>query len=456
MERAKIEEIYRHIDRSFEAYLEELRRYLRQPSISATGEGIEQTAKMTADYLRALGSNDVRLIRTAESNPLVYGTLNSKDARRTLVLYNMYDVQPPDPIDQWVSPPFGAEIIDDKVIARGAVNTKGPLMGMLKGLEAYLDVQGRLPINLIFMIEGEEELGSPHIPEFVKILESDLKKAEAVYMHGNDQEEDGTPAVHLGVKGLVYFELETDIGSRDVHGSLATVLPNPVWELVWALNTMKDRNNQVLIEGFYDDVRPPTNDEMEMIKEIAKRKNMESFRKFLGVREFRRDLKGLDFYVENYFKPTLNIDGIISGYTGTGTKTLVPSKARAKMDIRLVPNMTSDKMIELVRTHLRKNGYGHVTVTPRSRYEWARSSVKSHIAQSVITSLRQMGYDPLIYPTLEGSAPFYIFSKPPLNLPFVLAGFSFGFLAHAPNEYITLSQFRESMRLMATIIGNLS
>jgi acetylornithine deacetylase/succinyl-diaminopimelate desuccinylase-like protein len=449
-----IKKVYEDIEKNFETYLKELQRYLSQPSISATGEGIEETAQMTAEYIRRLGSKDVRLVRFKNGHPIVYGTIMSKNAKRTLVLYNMYDVQPPEPLEEWTSPPFGAQIVDDKVVARGAVNTKGPVMGMFKGLESYLNVYGEFPVNLVFIIEGEEELGSPHIPEFVKMYESELKKCDAVYMHGNDQEEDDTPAVHLGVKGLLYFEMEAEMGSRDVHGSLATIVPNPVWKLVWALKTMKDESNRILIKGIYDDVRPPTSEEIEMVKDIASRKDLQKFKEFLGVKEFRKDLQGLDLYIENYFKPTLNIDGIIAGYTGPGTKTLVPSKAKIKMDIRLVPNMTSEKVWELVKKHMAEHGFNDIKLIKRSSYEWARASPSSHIAKSVISSLKQLGYNPLIYPTLEGSAPFYIFSKPPLNLPFVLAGFAYGFLAHAPNEYIKISQFRESMRLMATIIEN--
>ncbi|MEX2725133.1 MAG: M20/M25/M40 family metallo-hydrolase [Candidatus Freyarchaeota archaeon] len=448
----EIEKIHRYIDEHFDGHIERIQEYLRQPSISQTGEGMRETAEMTRDYLKEmLGAEST--IDSTSGYPVVFGKLKSKTSNRWMFIYGMYDTQPVEPLNEWTSPPFEARIVDNRIIARGAINSKGPLMATLNALQSILEVAGDLPFNLIFGVEGEEEQASIHLPEWAKKRESELKKCEAMGMWIPSQAIPGAPpALLLGLKGIVYMELECRTNPLDVHSSQANILPNPVWRLVWALNSMRGQD-EVLIEGFYDNVEPPPPEDLELVDKYS---------------ELLVKAMTASYQVENYrgenpkamarnliFKPSpINIDGIISGWTGPGTKTITPAKATVKIDIRLVPNMTTSEVIDRVKNHLKKRGFEDIEVRVLGAYEWVKVSVKDKISQAAIKTFKELNYEPVVMPMLPGSAPFYLFTKPPFNMKFIMSGPGHGGRAHAPNEYLMVDGIKDFEKYIASFLYN--
>ena len=430
-----VQSIFDYIDSHFDDHVAEVQRYLRQPSVSAQNLGMQECAEMTAEYLRALGA-DVRLVPLEGGHPVVYGTLRSNISDKTLLIYNMYDVQPPEPLEGWSSPPWEAAIVDGKIIARGAFNSKGPLMAFVNAVQSIKAVTGDVPVNMIFVIDGEEEMGSLHLPQFIEAYQDELKQAEAMYFHAPSETMKGRPQVMLGFKGTAYFELELKLWEFDVHSATAPVLQNPVWRLLWALNSMRGPDDRIVIDGFYDNVRPPSEEDIDLLPGLVDLYGPRGLASMFHIDErYRVNLTGPDFVRELMFTPTLNIDGFLAGYTGPGSKTIVPASAMAKLDARLVPDMTVDEVLGKIRRHLDKFGFEDVELRFVTGYGPAKTAVNSPVAQAAIRSIEKMGVEPAVAPLVPGSAPQVMFAEPPLSLPFAMSGLGHGFLLHAPNEY---------------------
>lgn len=447
-----VKKIYEHIDDRFNEHVKRIQEYLRQPSISSTGQGMKETAEITRDHIRDLLGGEATLIPTA-GYPVVFGKVKSKSSDRTLFAYGMYDTQPVEPLDEWVSPPFGAQIVGDRIIARGAINTKGPLVGFLNALKSILDVTGDLPFNIIFGIEGEEEQGSPHLPEFAEKCASDLKQCEAVCMWMPSQwVPGGPPFLPLGFKGLVYLELECKTNPMDVHSSQANILPNPAWRLIWALNSMRGED-EVLVERFYENVEPPSPEDLQLVdvhsEEIVKMMTAEyAVKKFRweNIRTMARNL---------VFQPSpININGILSGWTGPATKTITPAKALAKIDVRIVPNMTTSEVVTKIKNHLKKHGFDDIEMRVLCAYEWVKTSIKEKIVQATIKTYRDFGYEPVIHPMIPGAVPFYLFCKEPFNMKMIMGGLGHGSLAHAPNEYLMVQGIKDFEKSVVSFLYN--
>ena len=438
-----LDQIYVYIDQHFDEHLATTQRYLRQPSISTQNVGIQECAEMTAGMLRTLGS-EASVVPMLGGHPVVYGRLASNSSDRTLLVYGMYDVQPVEPLDAWVSPPFEANIVGDRIIARGAYNTKGPLMGFLNAIQSIQAVTGGVPVNIIFVIEGEEELASRSLPQFIAKYAEELKAAEAVYFHLPTEMVRGIPQVMLGCKGAVLFELEVKTLTTDAHSLSAPVVNSPVWRLIWALNSMRGADDRIVIDGFYENVRPPTAEETLLMANLGDAWGPEGFKAMYDVTEFRQNLDGLDFVREVIFAPTLNIDGFLAGQPAAGIKTIVPASAKCQIDIRLVPDMTVQEVLEKVRTHLDQHGYADIQLRFLGGYNPAKTSLEQPVAQAAIQSLRELGMEPRVVPMLPVTAPILLFSRPPLNLPFVTSGLGHGWLMHAPNEYFEIEGLRAS------------
>jgi len=436
-----IQQIYEYVDQHFDEHLAATQRYLRQPSVSAKSLGIQECAEMTAEMLRALGA-EARLVPLEGGHPVVYGHLPSKSTDRTLLVYGMYDVQPVEPLEAWESPPFEANIVGDRIIARGAYNSKGPLMAFINAVHSIQAVTGDVPVNMIFLIEGEEELGSLHLPQFVEKHADELKAAEAMYFHFPTEMVKGYPQICLGFKGIAYFELEVRTLTTDTHSMAAPVVNNPVWRLLWALNSMRGADDRIVIDGFYENVRPPTDEDERLLMDLVDAWGPSAFKAMYGITQFREGLDGVDFVREEIFAPTLNIDGFLSGYTEAGVKTIVPASAMCKIDIRLVPDMTVQQMMDKVRAHLDRYGYEDIELRFVTGYDPAKTSSKEPVAQAAVRAVRGLKSDPKVVPMIPSSAPQAMFSAPPLNLPFVLSGLGHGWLMHAPNEYFEVEGLR--------------
>lgn len=444
-----LEKIYQYIDTHKETHFEKLKKILMQPSVSPQHIGIHECAELVAHYFEDLRC-ETEIFET-EGNPVVYGKYHTR-AEKTLLAYFMYDTQPYDE-PGWTHPPMEAtlaplELPSGQVTAlfnRGAVNTKGPMMTLLNAVESIQNTEGDLPFNLLLVGEGEEELGSPHLPDFVEARKTELQKADAAIFPFYLQNTKGKVELFLGVKGIIYFELEcsgkswgrgpTEFG---IHGSNKAWVDSPAWRLIHALSTLtEDNGNTVVVDHFYDDVAPPSPEDEELVKKLTETFDSEPFKHTAQVEKFIIDEKDTEQLIKKLlYTSTLNIDGIWGGYTGEGSKTLLPHKATAKIDIRLVPNQERDTMLPLVRTHLDTHGYAdiHLRVLDQG-YNWSKVSVKEPVVQAMIKTCRTFGYEPEVWPHLAGSAPFYLFSTV-LNLPYVSGALGHGARAHSPDEYI--------------------
>lgn len=441
MKKSTLGQIYDYIDGHFDEHLAATQRYLRQPSVSAQNVGIKECAAMTADMLRRLGA-EARLETLEDGHPFVYGHLCCSSCERTLVVYGMYDVQPVEPLQVWQSPPFEANVVGERIVARGSFNSKGPLMAFINAVHSIQAVTDDVPVNMVFVIEGEEELGSPHLSKFIEKHSDQLRTADATYFHMATEMVRGYPQIWLGFKGLAEFELEVQTMHADAHSLVAPVVDNPVWRLIWALNSMRGADERIVIEGFYENVVPPTESDQRLLMDLVDSFGPDAIEALYDIKQFRAGLGGVDFVRELMFGPTLNIQGYLAGYTGPGPKTIVPASAMCKVDIRLVPNMTVQEMLDKVRAHLDLHGYEDIGLRPVSGYSPGKTSEKEAVAEAAIRAARGLGTEPTLVPMLPGSAPLVMFSQPPLRLPFVAAGLGHGSLMHSPNEYIEVEGLR--------------
>lgn len=430
-------------------YLEEVRSFLRMPSVSATGEGIRETAEFLRDWLRGRLGAEATLLSYG-GHPIVYGRLRGSGGK-TLILYNMYDVQPVEPLDKWVAPPFEARVMGDVIIARGAVNTKAPLMAMLLGIEAVKDALGEVPVNLVFAFEGEEELGSPSMPKFIEDKFSELKGADGSLFIIATEDVKGKPQVILGNRGIIYLELKIKTADYDVHSSLVQFHHNPIEIASNLVATLKDKDGNILAQWLYEDVATPFDYDLQYLSDLMESADVNELVRTHGIRELRgRDLREL--YIETYFKPSINIDGIIGGHTGPGTKTITPAEVTLKMDIRLVPNQDPDKVVKRFMEHLERHGFSKwVEVSIHDKYPWSRTRPDSEPAKAAIEAYRALGMRPYVITTIAGSAPAYLFTQR-LGVPFVSAGPGYGGRAHAPNEFIEVEGVRKLIMYTAAYL----
>jgi len=447
-----LDDTYGMIGKDLSRHISRIIRLLKQPSSSQEDLGIDKCADLVAKLYEEVGCEKVEVVKT-KGNPVVYGE-NKGATDKTLLVYFMYDTMPFNE-PGWKHPAMGANLVDMKlpsgkvkaIVNRGADNTKGPLAAFLNAVSACNKAEGRTPVNLILVAEGEEELGSPSLPGYVRKDKERLSKADACYFPFFGQDSDGGSNLYLGVKGVVYFELECSgtswgRGPQEfaIHSSHKAWVDSPVWRLIDALETMtSDNGNKVLIEGFHDGIAPPTKEDDMLIRELAKRFDPSAFKDVMRVNKFMGSLTDKEALIRLFtFGTTLNIDGIWGGYIDKGSKTVLPHKASCKIDIRLVPNQRKDDMIPLVRTHLVRHGYKDIKITEiDTGYDCCRASVKEPVVQSILGSFRDFGLDPMIWPTSGGAVPFYVFSKM-LGLPFTMSGIGHSDLAHSPNEYMVV------------------
>ncbi|MBX3174096.1 MAG: M20/M25/M40 family metallo-hydrolase [Gemmatimonadaceae bacterium] len=434
------EAIYRHIDANLDAHLANIQRWIRQPSISAQSVGITEMATLLRDDLRALGFKETALIPT-DGHPGVWGYYDA-GAAHTLVVYMMYDVQPVE--ENWRVPPFAAELVDTEhgqaLMGRGATNQKGPERAFLNAISSIIAVDGKLPVNLMVLAEGEEELGSPHYPQLVDRFEARLRTADGVFFPFNAQAPDGSMAMSLGVKGILYMEMESRGGSwggptrAEIHGSYKVIVDAPAWRLTQALASLTSRDgNTIVVPNYYDGIRPPTLEEQRLINALAAAGGEESGNRALSVDRYIDGLRGRDLLVRQFYHPTLNINGIASGYAGEGTKTILPHQAIAKVDSRLPIGLSPDSALARIKRHLVAGGFGDIEIRQLSGYPAAQTSVEAPIIQAALSVYRKYGVTPTLSPRLAGSAPFYQFTER-LRLPLLFSGMGYGTGAHAPNE----------------------
>lgn len=447
-----LDDINERIERDKNRHISNVRRLLKQPSSSQQDIGIKECAGLVAKMFEASGCDKVEIVRT-RGNPIVYGECKG-ESDKTLLGYFMYDTMPYNE-PGWNHPSMGAKLVDMKlpagkvraIVNRGSDNTKGPMAAFINSVEACNKAVGRPPCNLILVAEGEEELGSPSLPAYVRKEKKRLSRSQACYFPYFGQDSDGAMNLYLGVKGVVYFELECSgklwgRGPQEfpIHSSNKAWVDSPIWRMIDALSTMtSDNGNKILIDGFYDDVAPASKEDKEVIATSAKAFDPKATKDALKVKQFMVPDDERERLLNLYtYGTTLNIDGIWGGWTERGSKTILPDKITCKIDIRVVPNQKKDRMMPLVRRHLDRMGYRDFALREvDTGYDWCRTSVNAPVVKSFLRSFKAFGGDPIIWPTSGGSVPFFVFNRL-LKLPFTMGGIGHSDLAHSPNEYMVV------------------
>ncbi len=445
----EMDAIRAEIEKRHDESVKRLQDWIRQPSIAAENRGMNEGCELTMRMLREAGFQQATKIPT-DGQPGIFATLDA-GASRTLGLYYMYDVKQADPAE-WSSPPFEAAVVDKPglgkvVMGRGAVNQKGPEATFLAALHAIRGAGKKLPVNLVFVGEGEEEIGSPHFPQIVRRPEvlSALKNCMGIFMPSASQGLDGEVTMTLGAKGVIECELVSS-GERwgrgprkDVHSSNKARLDSPAWHLVEALATLVSPDgNDPAIEGFADKARPISEDEKKMIAEAARRMSESEAKKLLGVQHWVHDVSWQEALELLMSRPTVNIEGLVGGYTGPGGKTILPGKALAKLDLRLVPDMTAAEALAALKAHLAKKGFGDIDVRMTGGYDPNSTPADTEIIRVEAAVYRKGGIDPVILPRSAGSWPGYVFTGEPLHLAAGPFGLGHGSGAHAPDEYYVI------------------
>jgi acetylornithine deacetylase/succinyl-diaminopimelate desuccinylase-like protein len=437
----------RYIDEHLDGWLAELTELCAVPSVSARHEGIDDCARLVAELIGRRGF-DAR-VEPSAGHPVVLAHAEGANAGRTMLLYNHYDVQPPEPLELWESPPFAAQVRDGRLYARGSKDDKGELVARLAAIDALRATGGGLPCRLTWLVEGEEEVGSNSLPGFVREHAGELACDGAIWEEGGT-DEDGRPLIVLGVRGLLYVELRVRTISRDGHSGGANLLPNAAWRLVWALATLKGADERVLIPGFYDAVRPISPRQREMLESLPSHE--ESFKESFGLERLLLDRTGVAV-TGAPFDPTCNIAGLTSGYQGPGSKTIVPAAASAKVDFRLVPDQDPDDIRRKLRRHLDAGGFTDVEIEVLGP---ERPGVVDPDAPLVglcaETAEEVYGKPALITPLGGGTTPMYLFTEH--GVPVVAPGVGFGptNLAHSPNENVRVDDLRSAARHLARLL----
>jgi acetylornithine deacetylase/succinyl-diaminopimelate desuccinylase-like protein len=429
-----------------EAAIKRIQDWIALPSIAAENRNMAEGAQYMATLAREAGFDATTVVPTS-GHPAVFATMDN-GANRTLALYFMYDVKQFDPAE-WSSPPLAGRIVDKPgfgraIVGRGAVNQKGPEATVLAALHAMRAAKAKLPVNLVLVAEGEEEIGSPHFHEIVQRPDifAALKQAEGIYIPASWQDGNGNVAVNLGSKGIVELELVAS-GEKwgrgpkgDIHSSQKARVDSPVWRLVHALDALVTPDgNTPAIDGWFENVRALTPREKELLAEVARNGGEQEEKKLLGVSRWIDDLPFQQALERLASQPTVNIEGLVAGYTGPGGKTILPGRAVAKLDLRLVPNQTRAEAVKKLRAHLDKHGFADVELNVTGGYDPTETAEDSRIIRAQLATYRRAGIKATLNPRLAGSWPGAVFTAPPLSLPAGHFGFGHGAGAHAPDEY---------------------
>jgi acetylornithine deacetylase/succinyl-diaminopimelate desuccinylase-like protein len=384
--------------------------------------------------------------------PVVYAERVGYNRNKTLLFYNHYDVQPPEPLELWESPPFEPTLREGKLYARGVSDDKAHITSRLFAIDAFLETIGDIPCNIKFIIEGEEEISSIHLKDFV-INNTDKLKADACIWEFGGVDHRGAPVQYLGLRGICYVELSVETAKMDVHSGLGgSIFPNAAWRLVWALNSLKGPDERIRLPGHYDTVKPPSALDRQLMEAMPE--TAEEYKMRYGVSHFLRDLTGgAELRLTEVFEPTCTICGLNSGYQGEGSKTVLPARATAKVDFRLVPDQTPEQVLTALRAHLDAEGFSDVQIKFLGGESPARTDPGDPFIKLVVEAANQVYDQPMqIIPISGGSGPNHVFVHF-LNLPIATAGVGYpGTQAHAPNENIRLDYYLLGAKHIAHIL----
>lgn len=445
--------IDQYLERNLEGSINELSGLCAQPSVGAQNWGLHECADLVADMLRRRGFA-VEILATGGA-PVVFAERKGR-LNKTILFYNHYDVQPPEPLELWESPPFEPTIRDGKLYARGVSDDKGHIVSRLHAIDALLEVDGELPCNIKFIIEGEEETSSVHLHSFVEENQERLAADACIWEFGGVDFRE-VPMQYLGMRGICYVELSVTTASIDSHSGLGgSIFPNAAWRLVWALNTLKGPDEHIKIPGHYDLVIPPSQHDRELMEALPE--VSEEYKTRYGVDHFLGDIQGgVELRIAEVFEPTCTICGLTSGYQGPGSKTVLPARASAKVDFRLVPNQTPEDVLIKLRKYLDDQGFSDVEITYLGGEPPARTSPDDPFVALVNRTAEPVYGVPMqIAPMVGGSGPNYPFIHL-LKLPVVTAGVGYpGSQAHAPNENMRIDLYLKGAQHIARILKEFS
>jgi len=446
-----LRDVYAWIDAHVDEAIGDLQALVRQPSVSAQDVGLRDCAMLVRDQMQRDGL-DADLHELEGGPPLVFGQMPSPRSSKTMLCYAHYDVQPAEPIDAWThGGPWSAEIVDGVLYGRGATDNKSGVLAFNKAAKAFLATRGELPVSLKFLIEGEEEIGSLHLGPWVE-RNAELLTADGMHcLDGPVDIATDLPDVDLGLKSVLFVDLVVRGANADVHSLNFPLLPAPAWDLVRALGTILDQDRNILIDGWYDGLYELNDEDEEQLRVKADRVDLGAMRKAWGLDEFVRGRDGVDAIRARTYEPTANIAGLVSGYTGPGSKTIVPNEARAKMDFRLVPNMDPFSALDKLRAHLDAHGFEHVEIESTERAEPPyKISVHEDMSQAVLAAAERVYGEPPIVNgvSAEGTILKHVW------IPCVLTGFANpGANMHAPDENITLESYVKGIKYAAAIMA---
>lgn len=445
-----MKKILSHVDSNMNNLVSTLQTLIRQPSVSAKNEGIEECANLVKKILQKSGIKSQVLRLGKNIPPVVYGEIKSKkNPNKTLLFYNHYDVQPAEPFDLWDYPPFTAKIKRNKIFGRGSADDKGELVTRIKAVEAHLKVNRDVPCNIKFLIEGEEEVGSPNIDSYLKKFKKKFSCDGVIWEFGYVDSKN-RPIVGLGMKGLLFVELIAKESVRDAHSSLAVLIKNPAWKLVEAVKTLRDSNGKILIKDWYKEVKSLTKNDLKIIKREPF--DDSDFKKEFGIKSFVGNKKGIEAKKALVAGPTCNIAGFVSGYTGEGAKTVLPGSALVKIDFRLVPEMDPKKQVQRLKKHLKTKGFGDLKVKVYHGEAAARTS-PSHPFVNIVKQAADESYGKsIINVSNAGTGPMHSFVKI-LGAPCISIGSTYMFARiHSPNEFARIDLLNKTTKCICLVM----
>ena len=443
--------ILQHVDKNMTLLIKDLCVLIRQPSVSAKNQGIKKCASLVKDILKKSGIN-AEILSMKDYPSIVYGEVKSKkNPNKTLLFYNHYDVQPVDPIELWDEDPFSGKIKGNKIFGRGSSDDKGELITRIRAVTSFLKVTGDVPCNVKFVIEGEEETGSAHIEEYLKKYRKRFSCDGIIWEFGHVDSKN-RPIIDLGMKGLLYVELSLRESNMDSHSSLAVLIKNPAWRLVEALKTLRDSSGKILIKDWYDEVLQLNKSDIKILKSLPF--DEKEFKKEYGIREFLGKKTGLEIKKSLAGEPTCNIAGIVSGYYGEGAKTVLPAEARAKIDFRLVPNMSPKKQVMRLKRHLKAKGFGDIKIKVYHGEAAARTNPKHPFVSDVTLAARRSFGKYLLSVSSAGTGPMHVFTHV-LKAPAIAVGSTYVFSRiHSPNEFTRIDLLKKTTKCMCLILDN--
>ncbi|QLH05583.1 acetylornithine deacetylase [Nitrosopumilus oxyclinae] len=442
----------KHVDSHMDELVSDLQLLIRQPSVSAKNEGIEECAVLVQKLLKKSGVKSEILRLKKGVAPIVYGEIKSKqNPEKTLMFYNHYDVQPAEPFDLWDDPPFSGTKKGNKIFGRGATDDKGELITRIKAVEACLKTTGDVPCNIKFVIEGEEETGSAHIEEYLKKYKKKFSCDGVIWEFGYVDAKN-RPIIGLGMKGLLFVELSVKESVRDAHSSLAVLIKNPAWRLIEVVNTLRNSDGKVLIKGWYDEVSSFSKNDLKIIREEPFDESV--FKKEFGIKSFVGNKKGMDAKKALVGGATCNIAGFVSGYIGDGAKTVLPGSALVKIDFRLIPKMDPKKQVLRLKNHLKSKGFSDVGIKVYHGEAAARTDSSHPFVSQVKDAADKSFGKSILNVSNAGTGPMHPFVEI-LNAPCISIGSTYMFSRiHSPNEFARIDLLKKTTKCMCEIMNN--